>query len=389
MSNGLKDLGRLMGKEPSEDKQSKRKNGVIKKVIRDFGFIEVKGERDVHFRFDNFVSGVKHGQIREGLEVSFELGQGRGGKKTAINIEILGMAEETTYMREGTSENYCLPADTRTVLKTPLINQNRVKQEQQIDNFALLLDKCAYYDPNPKDPKFILYRKDEIEPQPVFDDTLLKSINKRHRDAVKHLNLQGVDSPFRLSVDWRLIVGLGNESVYETSMTLHHVYGIPYIPGQAVKGVVRSWCITEHFKNEEAALQKKWFCDIFGCSEKSYYKKAHQGKVVFFDAFPTSLSHESIQVDIMNPHYGPYYSEGKPPADYHNPVPVNFLTVQETSFEFFIGIKEEKNTTIQEAPFQGKKLLEATNEALANALTQHGIGAKTAVGYGYFSETVR
>jgi len=41
----------------------------------------------------------------------------------------------------------------------------------------------------------------------------------------------------------------------------------------------------------------------------------------------------------MNPHYSPYYTEGKPPADYHNPIPIKFLTVaKETTFIFRVLI---------------------------------------------------
>jgi len=37
----------------------------------------------------------------------------------------------------------------------------------------------------------------------------------------------------------RLIVGLGDESVYETSIRLHRNYGVPYIPGSALKGITK------------------------------------------------------------------------------------------------------------------------------------------------------
>ncbi len=50
-----------------------------------------------------------------------------------------------------------------------------------------------------------------------------------------------------------MIVGLGNESVYDTSMTLHHMYGIPFIPASAIKGVIRSWIIAEMFGDENAS----------------------------------------------------------------------------------------------------------------------------------------
>src|SRR2546425_492888 len=42
-------------------------------------------------------------------------------------------------------------------------------------------------------------------------------------------------------VKGRMIVGLGSESVLETSITLHHTYGVPYIPGSALKGLAASY----------------------------------------------------------------------------------------------------------------------------------------------------
>ena len=386
--------------EEHEQKEPSRKTGTIKKVLQGFGFIQISGEKqDIHFRFKSFNSRVNKGQIREGVQVTFTVGEGRNAKTTALDIEIANLSEQsgTEKVRPktlgGVADHYFLPSDTLALLKTALVNQNRVTKREQIDNFALLLQKCAYYDP--KGETFLFYKKDLFELSPVFDAPLLQSIQARQRLGIQQSGL--ANESLALAVDWRLIVGLGNESVYETSMTLHHIYGIPYIPGQAVKGMLRSWMIQEYFgqneKNEfnlehaeKRALGTQWFCDMFGCpKEQSFYKEARQGSVIFFDAFPTELKPESIQPDIMNPHYGPYYSDGKPPADYHNPVPVNFLTVTKTMFEFYIGVNEEKNITVNARYVHGQ-LLDIAKQALITALNEHGIGAKTAIGYGYFRE---
>ncbi|KAA3657432.1 MAG: type III-B CRISPR module RAMP protein Cmr6 [Calditrichaeota bacterium] len=37
---------------------------------------------------------------------------------------------------------------------------------------------------------------------------------------------------------WRLIIGWGTNPTLESGLTLHHLYGFPYIPGSAAKGVV-------------------------------------------------------------------------------------------------------------------------------------------------------
>jgi len=228
-------------------------------------------------------------------------------------------------------------------------------------------------------------------PSAYFGDLDFGEIAEHHRHSIEALNLSV--SGCEGTIDWRLIVGLGNESVYDTSMTLHHVYGIPYILASAVKGVVRSWIITERFgQDEKAAIKDKGFCDVFGCPKKikdtlSYYNEERQGKVWFFDAFP--LSRPEIEVDIMNPHYMPYYSNGEPPADYHDPKPIPFLTVKcGTVFQFLFGVKEKEcaDKMIESGQFHGRKPSDVVKEWLKKALEEHGIGAKTAVGYGYVKD---
>lgn len=191
--------------------------------------------------------------------------------------------------------------------------------------------------------------------------------------------------------EWRFVTGLGGHSVYETGITLHHIYGIPYIPASSIKGVLRSWIIHEIFGNNEgkAISESELFCKVFGCpssifveSEKRNYtsilEKAHRGKVTFFDAFP--LKSPIIEPDIMNPHYPEWYSgkPGKAPVDTDNPNPVFFLTVKDTPFQFLIG---SKTWNLETEKFWNDQSL---GWWLENALSEHGIGAKTAVGYGYF-----
>jgi len=270
-----------------------------------------------------------------------------------------------------------LPEDTKKILC----------DFKNVDNYNLKFNKLARFE----DGKFEFFKtnikKVTYQIKAKFSESMIKDISKRYYSSMQKLNLKfSVD--LVLKSDWRLIVGLGNESVYETSMTLHHIYGIPYIPGSAIKGVVRSYIIAEKFGDIEGkALKDQGFCDIFGCPKESFYKESRQGNVIFFDAFP--LSEPKIKPDIMNPHYSPYYSDslGKsPPADYHNPNPIFFLTVKETPFRFMLGIKEKNNKTIKSGIFEGKRPLELAYENMQKALSEHGIGAKTAVGYGYMEE---
>ena len=85
----------------------------------------------------------------------------------------------------------------------------------------------------------------------------------------------------------------------------------------------------------------------------------------------------------MNPHYGPYYTEKKPPADYYNPTPIFFLALENARFTFYLGVKNRLISSEEK-----ENLLNSTKEWLRNALTSYGIGAKTALGYGLF-ETIQ
>lgn len=160
--------------------------------------------------------------------------------------------------------------------------------------------------------------------------------------------------------DYRLTCGLGSSSVWaETGMTLHHVYGFPFIPGSSVKGLVR---MLAEKKGKDFANK------LFGDDDKTGSK--FSSSVDFFDVFP--MEARKIQADIMNPHYGDYYSKKEVPGDWLSPIPVNFLTVQGGRFRFPFVCKRKED-------------VETVEKLLKEALADYGIGGKTKVGYGYFS----
>lgn len=280
-----------------------------------------------------------------------------------------------------------LPKDTYAVLE----------QLKSPDNFALKLNKVARFDPRME--KFQFFKKERkgenYQIKAEYGTFNFAALCEREWQNAKALLGANHVREINLGTEWRMIQGLGIESVYETSLTLHHVFGIPYIPASSIRGMVRSWIITEVFNSEEGlAIQDKQFCTWFGCpaelritggdqSKKdqvfySFFEEARQGQLVFFDAFP--FDKPKLEVDVMNPHYGPYYGDRKnitPPADYHNPVPVFFLTVTNTKFQFLVGVG--KGGELNKSTLEGKTI----DAWLIEALTTHGIGAKTAVGYGY------
>ncbi len=283
-----------------------------------------------------------------------------------------------------------LPKDTREVLG----NVNP-------DNFFLKWQKAARYEEDPRtgDGKFLFFKRDRrgdnVEIAPNFGNIDFAQLADRELANARALLGDNRIRELTFKTQWRMVQGLGLESVYETSMTLHHVYGIPYIPASALKGLVRSWIIDRAYDGREgSALSDPRFCDWFGCPGElvvedakgnrkraaSPYKEARKGELVFFDAYP--LTAPTLQVDVMNPHYAPYYSDNsgqKPPADYYSPIPVFFLTVAETPFRFIVG---SRNAEVLAQTLKGGGTIE---DWLKSALLEHGVGAKTAVGYGYMT----
>lgn len=177
-----------------------------------------------------------------------------------------------------------------------------------------------------------------------------------------------------------LITGIGESHPHEVSMVFDHNLGIPYIPASGVKGIVRFvhtlslWRegILDDFmkKDEKKGME---FVDDENCNLilSIFGNQKNRGRVVFLDAYPENIP--DLHIDIMNPHYGPYYSDGLPPADYYNPTPIKFLTIAKGTSFTFRAVAERR----EEMP-------EKVRRALVKALTEEGVGAKTAVGYGRF-----
>lgn len=180
---------------------------------------------------------------------------------------------------------------------------------------------------------------------------------------------------FDLVTQWRMTIGLGSESVLETSMTLNPLYGFPYIPSSAVKGIARAYALYEENKaceEEDKKLNRDAKPDVE--AQKVFGLLSAAGDVVFFDGVPDKFP--ELDVDIINVHYSDYYSRGEPPADWMVPVPSFFLTVKPGQlFHFYVASRSGD-----------KKLAQAAVKWLSGGLTRLGIGAKSNAGYGYFVE---
>jgi CRISPR-associated protein Cmr6 len=164
----------------------------------------------------------------------------------------------------------------------------------------------------------------------------------------------------------RMVVGLGAESVLETSIALHRTYGVPYIPGSALKGLAAAAAHKQlqdprwHKTGEDGKIGE-WHRVLFGDQESSGY-------VTFHDALWVPEGGTlPLDLDVMTVHHPDYYQGEAPPADWDNPNPIAFVSARGKYLLAVTGPEE---------------WAEAAMEILRDALEKDGIGAKTAAGYG-------
>lgn len=165
-----------------------------------------------------------------------------------------------------------------------------------------------------------------------------------------------------------LAVGLGNESPMEVGLTVHHTYGMPLIPGSAIKGMCKRGAT---ILRAEGKLDEGQFTAIFGDTKAA-------SPFVFWDAWyiPNSVDGKPFHRDVVTVHHKKYYNKGSAwPTDFDDPNPVPFLVVRPDA-EFLFAIS---------APTPGWGAF--VRELLKWCLKNIGIGGKTNAGYGYFRES--
>jgi len=168
----------------------------------------------------------------------------------------------------------------------------------------------------------------------------------------------------------RLAVGAGSASATEVSLTFHHIWGVPIVPGSSLKGLALSQARLEGWPADR-------LFKVFGTQEQG-------GWISFLDAMPEG-GRFVLETDVLTPHFKPWY-EGtvSGPYEWFNPVPLHVLTVVRTKFVFdLMWIGPQFADDEGDSP---ERLIEDTGALLARGLFEQGIGGKTAVGYGIFEE---
>lgn len=191
----------------------------------------------------------------------------------------------------------------------------------------------------------------------------------------------------------RLIVNLSDSLIQNAGICLDRNTGLPFIPGSAVKGVARHAALA-HLRNEEWTIDE--FMRVFGSSEVDFREKGElhdfaaavaedkrtlKGGVDFLAAQP--ITEPTIIVDISNVHYPEYYQSGNiRDLARENPRPNPFPAV-EKGVRYAFCVTENGMGTVDSELFEKVKVV------LVEAITVHGIGAKTGAGYGWFQDVTK
>jgi CRISPR-associated protein Cmr6 len=202
-----------------------------------------------------------------------------------------------------------------------------------------------------------------------------------------------------------LLVGHGNASPTEVGLTLHHTWGVPMIPGSALKGLVAHYVAAtygpeatqqhpQHAEPRRARFQPPdrangrvlrppgdAYRHLFGAPDvdegPTPRATGSAGWVVFHDALldPAAASGPFLMHDVLTPHHKGYYEADDDkldwPNEYEDPDPVPFVSVR-PGLRFLFAV---------EGPPEWAEL---ALWLLREALTDWGAGGKTARGYGRF-----
>jgi CRISPR-associated protein Cmr6 len=208
----------------------------------------------------------------------------------------------------------------------------------------------------------------------------------------------------------RLLIGHGNASAIDVGLTVHHTWGVPVIPGSALKGLVAHYVDATYGPTD--ASKQPWdqqgdervradyqgvtwnrrriergpgaiYRAVFGAPDARKDDQMRQhgldagaaaGLVTFHDALyvPKSIADDKpFTSDVLTVHQKDYYnSSGRSwPNDYDSPNPVAFLTVR-PKCRLLLALSGPSEWT------------ELAAQLLADALKNWGVGGKTTAGYG-------
>lgn len=253
--------------------------------------------------------------------------------------------------------------------------------------------------------EFVPYlKKDETK-------TFIKNFFKSRLENDTIPLIDSTEDSFELTTIYPgLLIGSGynheigkQENELKLGFFFDYTTGLPCIPGSSVKGVLRDACekvegkyllsILEELKDGERNSKVKEIVSEFLADEKNKTglkhfiqyvfegKKnkddflSHKERDIFFDAFPIESKNEGgnfLANDYITPHKHPTNPQLNP---FTNPTPIQFMKVlPQVTFQFNFRLTDIGVTK------------QIKLELFKQILLDLGVGAKTNVGYGHFTE---
>jgi len=210
---------------------------------------------------------------------------------------------------------------------------------------------------------------------------------------------QAGDRVARVKLKSRLLVGHGNSSATDVGLSVHHTWGVPFIPGAALKGLVAHYLDAVYGPEDGVAGDPMrapyqgviWRGRRVERGPGDIYRKlfgapgaddddggATAGAVLFHDALyvPGSATDDRpFATDVLTVHQKEQYYDkagGDWPNDYEDPVPIQFLSVR-PGVQMLLALSGPAICT------------EFAEKLLIDALGEWGSGGKTSSGYGRFA----
>jgi CRISPR-associated protein Cmr6 len=298
-------------------------------------------------------------------------------------------------------------------------------EAQHCDSRSLFFDKLA--DPSAKDSATQTSRTDwfkrviGLEAEPVKLDSWIRWLDEsglRRSDMLQ------------AKLESRLMVNMAGGVMGNAGLCLDR-FGVPYVPGGAVKGCARRMAIEllkeTRKSNESTDELARLLADValvFGWSQEDWMPNKDSdfvysvgsekwfevrratgrfllkaepegpedfgyfgGAVSFLPAYPLDLPAKDLELDVITSHHTDYYKdEGnqRVATDTEEPNPVKFIAVAAgVSFAFFtLPLRGQLSSRSQ----SGALLYVLARDWLRQGLETFGLGAKIAAGYGWFKE---
>jgi CRISPR-associated protein Cmr6 len=199
----------------------------------------------------------------------------------------------------------------------------------------------------------------------------------------------------------RLLVGHGLPSPNEVGLHLHHTWGTPLIPGSALKGLLAHYLQASYGpavgdEGDELQAREPWrgvewrdkapqrgpgeaYRAIFGAPDAKQDEEGNpnqgmiRGRIQFHDALWVPEVASPLALDVLTPHHAQWYQgKAQEPNDYDDPTPVPFLTVRPGQ-RFWVVLSGAPEDLV---------MVKFALTELVEALSEWGVGGKTAAGYG-------